>query len=344
MRYSRQQYLIFTGSIFLYLLIHEVVYGLLGFRFFFDAFFGEFIFTVLTFGVVNYIQKPLRRLLETRYDWSENPLKRLTMQSIVFVGVSGFLITTLRVVLTWLESVLFGNVFMSLQSLIIDFCILGFVIELAVLIEFGQYLLQKWNSARIEMATFQKEKAQFSLELLRTQINPHFLFNNLNTLSSLIYIDQDKAAAFLRKLSGVYRSILEYRNKEVITLSEELSFFNDYKELLEIRFENMLFFKVAIDEKLYNRHIIPLTLQMLAENAIKHNVLSQNRPLHITIESNGEYLFVENNYQPKEVLEYSSGLGLKMIENRFAYLSKLPVIIDKTSAHFLVKIPLIDPQ
>lgn len=341
MRFSRQQYLIFTGSISLYLLIHEVVYGLLGFRFFADAFIGKFIFTSLTFLLIGYIQKQLRYFLEVRYDWSENPLKRLVVQSVLFVGVSGIFITTIRVILIWFESVLFGNVFMSLQSLIIDFCILGFVIESVVLLEFGRYLLQKWNSARIDMATFQKEKAQFSLELLRTQINPHFLFNNLNTLSSLIYIDRDKAAAFLRKLSGVYRSILEYRNKEVITLAEELNFFNDYKELLEIRFENMLFFKVAIDEKLYASQIIPLTLQMLLENAIKHNVLSQSRPLHITIESNNEYLFFENNFQPKEVLEYSSGLGLKMIENRFAYLSKLPVVIVKNSAHFLVKIPLI---
>ena len=342
MQSNRQLYLVFSGSVMLYLIIHEVVYGLLGFRFFLDAFLGELIFAVLTFLVVVFIQNRLRKVLETSYDWSDSPLKRLTVQSLLYVLVSGFCITLIRIVLTYLESVLFGNVFLSLQSLIIDFCILGAIIEMSVLIEFGQYLLQKWNSARIEMATFQKEKAQFNLELLRTQINPHFLFNNLNTLSSLIYNDQDKASAFLRKLSGVYRSILEYRNKEVITLEEELSFFNDYKELLEIRFENMLFFKLNLDEKLYQRKILPLTLQMLVENAIKHNVLSQNRPLHITIESKDEYLLIENNYQPKDVLEYSSGLGLKMIENRFAYLTKLPVVIDKTTAHFLVKIPLIE--
>ncbi|MES2780706.1 MAG: histidine kinase [Bacteroidota bacterium] len=344
MQSTRQQYLVFTGSVLLYLLIHEVVYGLLGFTFFWDSFFVELFLTGFTFWVVGSIQQQLRPALEQKYDWSENPVRRLMAQSLSFTLVSGLFITTIRLVFTYAESVFLGNIFVSLQSLIIDFCILVAVIEIRVLLEFGQYLLQKWNSARIEMATFQKEKAQFSLELLRTQINPHFLFNNLNTLSSLIYIDQDKAAAFLRKLSGVYRSILEYRNKEVITLAEELTFFVDYKELLEIRFENMLFFKVSIAEDMQHRNIIPLTLQMLVENAIKHNVLSQNRPLHITIETNGDYLLVENNFQPKEVLEYSSGLGLKMIENRFAYLSKLPVVIDQTTAHFLVKIPLIDSQ
>jgi two-component system LytT family sensor kinase len=211
-----------------------------------------------------------------------------------------------------------------------------------VLIEFSQYLLQKWNAAKIEMATFQKEKAQFNLELLRTQINPHFLFNNLNTLSSLIYSSQDKAAEFLRKLSGVYRSILEYRDKEVITLEEELAFFTQYKELLEVRFENMLFFKLEIEPALLQKKLIPLTLQMLVENAIKHNVLSQNKPLTISIECVDGYVLVENNFQPKETMEYSSGLGLKMIGNRFAYLTRHPVVIDKTSAHFLVKIPLIE--
>lgn len=342
MYFNRQQNLVFAASVLLYVLLHEVVYGLLGFRVFIDAFFGELLVTAFMFWVIHLLQQQLRKFLESKYDWSDNPLKRLVAQSLLYVLVSGLLITTIRMVLTYIESVVLGNVFLSLQSLIIDFCILAVVIEVTVLLEFGQYLLQKWNSARIEMATFQKEKAQFSLELLRTQINPHFLFNNLNTLSSLIYIDQDKAAAFLRKLSGVYRSILEYRNKELITLAEELTFFNDYKALLEIRFENMLFFNVTIADSSLQRSIIPLTLQMLVENAIKHNVLSQGRPLHITIESSGEYLVVENNVQPKEVLEYSSGLGLKMIENRFAYLSKLPVVIDKTSAHFLVKIPLID--
>jgi LytS/YehU family sensor histidine kinase len=180
------------------------------------------------------------------------------------------------------------------------------------------------------------------LELLRTQINPHFLFNNLNTLSSLIYTNQDNAAEFLRKLSGVYRSILEYRDKELITVNEELKFFNEYIELLEVRFENMLFFQVQLDERVMNKKIIPLTLQLLVENAIKHNIVSIKKPLTIHVFSSNEYLVVENNLQVKAEAEYSSGLGLKMIETRIKSYAHLPVVIDKTMAHFLVKIPLID--
>jgi two-component system, LytTR family, sensor kinase len=337
-----EQNWVFTISVFVYYVLHEVVYGLLGYEFFLASSLLELVSCFCLFGIVGLTHIPFRGYLEKRVDWSENPLKRFVLQSLLFAGASGLFVVLLRILWVWVRLQFQAELFLSFQSLMIDFLLLVVVVELTVLLEFSQYLLQKWNSSRIEMATFQKEKAQFNLELLRTQINPHFLFNNLNTLGSLIYIDQDKASAFLRKLSGVYRSILEYRDKEVITLEEELLFFNQYKDLLEIRFEKMLFFSVSIPDKLNAKKMIPLTLQMLVENAIKHNVLSLNRPLTISIECVDGYLLVENNFQPKESLEYSSGLGLKMIENRFAYLTKLPVLIDKTSAHFLVKLPLID--
>lgn len=340
--FTNRQYILFGGSVLLYQVLHEVVYGLLGFGFFIDAFLWQLVFSIGIVFAAFMINRRLRNIIEKKHKWSDNPVRRLLVQSLVFIVVSGLLITIFRVIIAYIKLQLFANIFISAQWLAIDFCILAVVIEVNVLLEFGQYLLGKWNSARIEMADFQKEKAQFSLELLRTQINPHFLFNNLNTLSSLIYVDQDKASAFLRRLSGVYRSILEYRNKETITLEEELLLFNGYKELLEIRFEHMLQFRLNIDPGLYTKKIIPLTLQMLVENAIKHNVLSQNKPLTLTIESQAGYVCVENNFQPKEVLEYSSGLGLKMIENRFAYLTPLPVEINNTGEMFLVKIPLID--
>lgn len=340
--FTNRQYLLFGGSVLLYLVLHEVVYGLLGFSLFVNAFLWQLVFSAGIVFTAFMINRSLRGIIEKKHEWSDNPVKRLLVQSLVFITGSGVLITIFRMIIAYIRFQIFENIFISFQWLAIDFCILAVVTEVNVLLEFGQYLLGKWNSARIEMAEFQKEKAQFNLELLRTQINPHFLFNNLNTLSSLIYADQDKASAFLRNLSGVYRSILEYRNKETITLEEELLFFNGYRDLLEIRFEHMLQFKLNIDPVLYTKKIIPLTLQMLVENAIKHNVLSQNRPLTLTIESQAGYVSVENNFQPKEVLEYSSGLGLKMIENRFAYLTRLPVEIRNTGEMFLVKIPLID--
>lgn len=341
---KKQQRILFWSQVFIYYTLHEVVYGLLGFRFFFDTtilVLGE---AVVLFWVLKQVHKPIRKRLEIQNPWHENPLKRFAAQSLFFSIIGCGIVLLGRTALSYFQWVFDGFLFVSMQSLIIDFSLFAITTEILVLIEFGRYLLQKWNTSRIEMATFQKEKAQFNLELLRTQINPHFLFNNLNTLSALIYTNQDKAAAFLRKLSGVYRSILEYRNKEQITLREELSFFEQYSELLEIRFEKMLFFSVHIQEQLLDQKIIPLTLQMLVENAIKHNVLSQQHPLTITVTTNADYIWVANNYQPKPTPEYSSGLGLKMIESRYAYLTKFPVMIEPTPTQFLVKIPLISNQ
>lgn len=341
---KRQQRILFWSQVCIYYTLHEVVYGLLGFRFFFDTTIVIFAEAIIYFLLLTFVQKSIRTKIERNYDWQDNPLKRLAVQSLFFSIVGCGMVLMVRTGINYLQWLFNGFLFVSVQSLVIDFTLFAITTETIVLIEFGRYLLHKWNTSRVEMATFQKEKAQFNLELLRTQINPHFLFNNLNTLSALIYTDQDKAAAFLRKLSGVYRSILEYRNKEDISVREELLFFEQYSALLEIRFDNMLFFSVKVKEDILDRKIIPLTLQMLIENAIKHNILSQQHPLTITITNNSEYIWVANNYQPKPTPEYSSGLGLKMIESRYGYLTKLPVIIEPTPTQFLVKIPLINNE
>lgn len=213
--------------------------------------------------------------------------------------------------------------------------------QLNVAFDLGSYFLQQWQDSKIQQATFDKEKAQFNLELLRNQVNPHFLFNNLNTLSALIYENQDKAAGFLRMLSKVYRNILEYKNKETVSLSEELEFFDTYWNLLQIRFKDMIQVIIRVDPNLYQKKMIPLTLQLLIENAIKHNVVSTQYPLTITIESKEDMLFVSNPIQKKESLDYSSGLGLRIISSRYAYLSEKQFEVIDDGAHFTLKIPLL---
>jgi LytS/YehU family sensor histidine kinase len=224
---------------------------------------------------------------------------------------------------------------------LIQFILFAIVIELNVVADLARYLLKQWHQSKLQQETFDKEKAQFNLELLRNQINPHFLFNNLNTLSSLIYEDQDKASDFLRMLSKVYRNILEYKNKETVTLSEELAFFENYYQLLSIRFNEMILVEKNIDESMMQKQMIPLTLQLVMENAIKHNVVSKNHPLKITIETKRNYLFVSNVIQKKESLEFSSGLGLKILSSRYAFLSDSPFEVIKTDSTFTLKIPLL---
>ncbi len=177
--------------------------------------------------------------------------------------------------------------------------------------------------------------------MLRNQVNPHFLFNSLNTLSSLIYENQDTAAEYIRKLSRVYRYVLEQKEKELVKLKTELDFIKAYIYLYELRFTNMLTFEIKISDESKDCFIAPMTLQMLIENAVKHNIVSKKKQLTIKISSKDEYLVISNNLQKKQIKEYSSELGLKNIKSRYAFISDKEVIVEETNEHFTVKIPLI---
>lgn len=351
-------------SLLTFTLLFNIIQSLRGYPIFIDDLIKRFYLDWFAFVIAFYLFKKIIPWLNTYFDWNENPKKRFFVESTIKVFSIAGTIILLHIIFSFIFIVitingtsnpysdnvwglivqrLFGNyTFISYFDIFIKFTVLVLVIELTVIFDFSTYLIQKWNNSKIEKEAFEKEKAQFSLELLRTQINPHFLFNNLNTLSSLIYVNQDKAADFLRKLSSVYRTILEYRDKESITLVEELVFYKTYADLLQVRFKNMLFFEVEVDENLNEKKIIPLTIQMLVENAIKHNVISASKPLTITLKTIGNTIEISNNLQLKETKEYSSGLGLVMISNRYEYLSDKKIKIEKSESFFKVTVPLID--
>jgi hypothetical protein len=329
-------------SILFYLLIHELLLILLGFQFFFLDFISRYITAIVIFVALFYLNRKSKTNLDIDYPWQLDPVKRFAMQSFKQAGINNLQIHLgLLILLYFRYAILHENLFLSYRLHFYQFAVVALVMELNILYDFGQYLINQWHSSRLQQETFEKEKAQFNLELLRNQINPHFLFNNLNTLSSLIYENQDRAADFLRMLSRVYRNILEFRNRELISIEEELNFFENYSLLLKIRFEGMLFFEINIDESLKKENIIPLTFQMLVENAIKHNIISRSNNLYIKIYNEGNSLIIENNLQLKENLEYSSKLGLQMIQSRFESLSNEKVIIEETKEIFRVKVPVI---
>lgn len=329
-------------SILLYMLLHELLLSIIGFQFFFQDFIVRLLTALFVFATLFYFNKKSVLNLDSLHPWQKDPLKRFVMQSLQQAGINNLQVQLVIVLIYFIRYTLFDeNIFLSYKLQFYQFIVVAFVMELNILYDFGQYLINQWHSSRVQQETFEKEKAQFNLELLRNQINPHFLFNNLNTLSSLIYEDQDRAADFLRMLSKVYRNILEFRNRELISIEEELNFFENYSQLLTIRFEAMLFFEVNIDEGIKKAFIIPLTFQMLIENAIKHNVISRSKNLHIKIYNEGNFIFIENNLQLKENLEFSSKLGLQMIQSRFEALSTEKVVIEESSSFFRVKVPVI---
>ncbi len=203
------------------------------------------------------------------------------------------------------------------------------------------FLLEKWRFSLAELERFKKENAEFRFEFLQAQVNPHFLFNSLNTLSSLVYENKEKAASFIRELSDVYRYILENRDREVITVEKELEMLKSYIFLIQLRFEQNLTVTVDISSDNYKFLIAPLTLQMLVENATKHNVISKKKPLNIRIFTDDNFIMVTNNLQIKELKKYSSKMGLKNIKNRYGYLTDRKLEVIEQADEYIVKVPLI---
>ncbi|WP_037320559.1 histidine kinase [Salegentibacter sp. Hel_I_6] len=186
--------------------------------------------------------------------------------------------------------------------------------------------------------------ASAKFDALKNQLDPHFLFNSLNVLASLIDENPDQAQRFTTGLSKIYRYVLEQKNKELVSLEEELKFANTYMKLLKMRFENSIYFEIPVEISNEEAKVVPLSLQLLLENTIKHNIVSEKRPLKIRIYEQDEFLVVENNYQKKEVLSNRKGVGLQNIVNRYNEITQRKVLIDQTEEIFRVKIPVLTRQ
>lgn len=209
------------------------------------------------------------------------------------------------------------------------------------LIYFGAYYFSEWKSNFIRVERLQREQTEVRYEALRNQLNPHFLFNALTSLNSLIFENQQLASDFLQQLSKVYRYTLQHKNKETVSLKTELDFVQNYIALFKIRFEEAIIFNLEVSESDKEKGIPPVTLQMLIENAVKHNIISTTEPLTITIKSKDDYLIIENNINRKKQVESSNKQGLENLIALYKYLSDNPVIINESEKLFEVRIPLV---
>ncbi|MES2776951.1 MAG: histidine kinase [Bacteroidota bacterium] len=208
---------------------------------------------------------------------------------------------------------------------------------------YRQRLLQQEKLFALQSKTqaLEKEKAMVMYENLKQHLNPHFLFNSLTSLSSLIRLDQEMASDFLERMSKIYRYILKNRHTETVTLSEELNFVSNFIELQKARFETALVVNVDVEEEQLYKKIAPVTLQNLVENAIKHNMLSKAKPLTIDFFIEQDYLVVRNNLQRKNFVETSNRTGLHSMRDLYRYLSQRPLIIEEDESFFVVKVPLL---
>jgi two-component system, LytTR family, sensor kinase len=203
------------------------------------------------------------------------------------------------------------------------------------------YFMHELRHSVQETETLKRESLAAQLNALRTQVNPHFLFNNLNTLSSLIPENPKHAVDFVQQLSKVYRHILEVKDEKSILLKDELEVLNAYAFLLKTRFGNNLSVTITIPDEKLQQKIVPLSLQILMENAIKHNIVSAEKPLHINVFTQNGSLVVCNNLQMKNQVNESTGIGLDNIRNRYKLLSDKTVNVTESETNFTVSIPLI---
>ena len=223
--------------------------------------------------------------------------------------------------------------------------VVAIVITFIIIISF--YLVHFYRAYKDSQIKEQKiiaGTASAKFESLKNQLDPHFLFNSLNVLSSLIEENPENAQKFTTSLSKIYRYVLEQRDKELVSVDEELQFAKTYMNLLKMRFENSITFELP--EKFGNEEakVVPLSLQLLLENCIKHNVVSESKPLHIKITIEDNQLTISNNLQKKDVLQDRKGVGLQNIVNRYSILTKRNVLVEENEKHFKVFLPILTKQ
>jgi sensor histidine kinase YesM len=199
--------------------------------------------------------------------------------------------------------------------------------------------LKESQALTLKSERLEKEKLMSEFEVLKSQVNPHFLFNNLNVLAELISIKSDIAEEYVIRLSEVYCYVLENARKELLKVEEEIAFINSYVYLLNIRFDSNINFNTHIENIRY-KYIPPMVLQILIENAVKHNIISSHHPMRINIYEEDDYIVCVNTINRKEKVFYSMGIGLKNLKSRIAFFTDKPVIISDFENIFTVKIPL----
>ena len=230
----------------------------------------------------------------------------------------------------YLKELIFGP---SVSIAVLINLIILFILEFLV-----NYEIKRRSEAEYEK--LRTENLSFLYEQLRSQINPHFLFNSLNILISLINKDKDKSIEYIQTLSKVYRYVLTHDREELIKLSEEMVFINHYLDILMIRFGDGLKVSSNITKEHSGKYLSPMTLQLLVENAVKHNVISPKNPLTVNFYSEGNYLVVSNKLNKKRNSLPSTGTGLNNLKHRYKILKTGEIIVEEDE-NFTVKVPLI---
>ena len=277
------------------------------------------------------------RYLNIEHAWSGKIFSRLVIQlsfSVLIAIIISLIITLVaNCINPYREEIVGVYVNNSLITMVIN------VILMSIL-EGWIFYIESRNAKQVA-DNLRNELSQIKFEVLKSQINPHFMFNSLNVLSSLIEKDISKAQQFIDEFSQIYRYVLETIEQPVASLGKELDFMRSYLFLQQIRYGDTLSYSVDIQAELLELFLPPLSLQVVLENATKHNIVNESKPLHIDIYNEGSTLVVKNNLQSKISSGRSTGLGLKNLVKRYALISKLEPSFNVVNNHYVAKIPLI---
>lgn len=332
-----------TGLILRYILVPPIIGLFISIVTFFEAFRS---FTMIAY-VLFYsycIGLPCIALFEVtekridrRFPWLKNPFKRLVISVLIEV----FLVLIILVMVNIIFVIIFRENIDALIKKIADGYLWAISITvIGITLANSANFFKNWRQSAINEEILKREKLAIEYEALRNQVNPHFLFNSLTALTTLVHQDPDKAVAFIRKFSDVYRYVLENRDQDIVSLRSEIYLIKNMAYLYHYRHGDnlqIIFDITPFDEK----YIIPMALQMLLENALKHNVISEEKPLIVRISEKDGYIEVWNNLQPKSNISDSNRVGLSNIRLRYSYLSDKEVLVEKTGEYFRVRIPIL---
>lgn len=294
-----------------------------------------------TIGIAFMVWEGNRYLLFTLrdyFDWLNKPIRKIfaLLLAITFytIPISALLL------IGWYHIFQNGVVNWSIvttATLIIMICVI-FITHVYETV----FLVKQAESDQLKKEQLERARAEAELETLKNQIDPHFIFNSLNTLSHLIEDKPGKARQFNDNLAEVYRYILQNKSRDLVLLREEMDFLQNYFSLLKIRFENAVQLTIPGDTWMFEQFLVPpISLQVLIENAIKHNEFSDADPLSITVSMQQDSLVIQNKMRPKALRKPSSKIGLQNLDERYKLITKKPITIYKTSEEFIVYLPLL---
>lgn len=298
--------------------------------------------TISLIGIWHLI-KWLNSKLESRFPFREGPLKRMFMQVfITFVLLTPVLLLAIYFFRGYLPAN-FDDRFMVIVIMIYVIVIFLFNFSFYASYFFTNWQLSIQEKAELEIhaSDLEREKLQLQYHQLRNQVNPHYLFNTLTSLDGLIQTDPALASDFVQHMSKVYRYVLQHKESEVVSLEEELNFIDNYIKLLHLRYADGLQLHYNISARAKEKGIVMVTLQMLIDNAIKHNMVLPAQPLKIIIWDENDYIIVHNNKQLRGQIETSNGKGLQQLKDLYSFLSDKQIVIEDNVEHFTIKLPLL---